>query len=44
MGPTACAGAARSDWRERHVVTIFPIALCAESCGGLAGGEAKSAD
>ena len=37
------AGAARRDWSERHVVKMLPIACCVESCGGLAGGEAKSA-
>lgn len=34
---------ARSDWRERHVVKRLPMACWADSGGGLAGGEAKSA-
>ncbi len=38
------AGAARRHWRERHVVKMLPTAVWVESCGGLAGGEANSAD
>lgn len=38
------AGAARSDCSERHVEKMLPTAFSVESCGGLAGGEANSAD
>jgi len=38
------AGLVRRDWRERHVEKMLPMAVCVESWGGLAGGEAKSAD
>lgn len=46
MGAAAITGAgdARSACRLRHVVKMFPSAFWLETCGGLAGGEAKSAD
>jgi len=34
----------RSDWRERHAEKMFPTAAWVDICGGLAGGEARSAD
>jgi hypothetical protein len=44
MGSGVGTDADSSACRERHVVKMLPIALCAATCGGLAGGEAKSAD
>lgn len=41
---TGGAGWVRRDWRERHVEKMLPMAVCVESWGGLAGGEANSAD
>ena len=35
-------GEARRDCSERQEEKRFPKAVCAESCGGLAGGDAKS--
>lgn len=43
-GPESGAGAARSACRERHVLKMLSMVLCAENCGGLTGGEAKRAD
>lgn len=37
------AGLVRRDWSERHVEKMLPMAVCAETWGGLAGGEEKSA-
>jgi hypothetical protein len=37
-------GLARRDCKVRHVEKMFPMAVWVEGCGGLAGGEAKSAD
>ncbi len=37
------AGAVRRVCSERHVVKMLPMAVCVDSCGGLAGGEANSA-
>lgn len=38
------AGAPRSACNERHVEKMLPTAFSVDSCGGLAGGEANSAD
>ena len=42
-GVEAGSGGPRRDWRERQVVMMLPRAVCDDTVGGLAGGDARSA-